>query len=123
MFFNHLSNRTIRNLFSPLLYLLLFSCGQEQPQLDKLSKDAVILAFGDSLTYGTGAKPAESFPVILEKLSNRKVINAGIPGELSSSGLDRFPEVLDKQQPELVILCHGGNDILRKKILRKPKTI
>ena len=117
MFFNHLSNRTIRNLFPPLLYLFLLSCGQEQPQFNTLSRDAVIVAFGDSLTYGTGAKPAESFPVILEQLSNRKVINAGIPGELSGSGLDRFPEVLDKHQPELVILCHGGNDILRKKNL------
>ena len=121
MFFNYLSKRTIRNFFFPLLYLLLFSCGEKQPQLEKLSKDAAIVAFGDSLTYGTGAKPAESYPVILAQLSNRKIINAGISGELSGAGLERFPEVLDKHKPELIILCHGGNDILRKKNLTETK--
>jgi lysophospholipase L1-like esterase len=47
-------------------------------------------------------------------MTGRKVINAGLPGELSSSGLQRLPELLEREHPALLILCHGGNDLLRQ---------
>lgn len=79
-----------------------------------LSKDAVILAYGDSLTYGKGA-PSQSYPIQLQKLLDIEVINAGQSGEPSSSGLRRLPTFLKQYKPDLVILCHGGNDLLQKK--------
>lgn len=96
------------------LLLFLSGCG-DTPQLPRLSKDAVILAFGDSLTHGNGAAEQESYPAILEKLSGRRVVNAGVSGEISEDGLKRLPGLLEKYHPQLVIICHGGNDILRKK--------
>ncbi len=96
------------------LFIFLSACGTPEPTFEKLSKDAVILAFGDSLTYGTGASAGMSYPEILSSLSFRKVINAGIPGEISSAGLKRLPALLDEHQPELLILIHGGNDMIRK---------
>ncbi len=91
----------------------------EQPKLQPLGSDATILAFGDSLTYGTGSSRDKAYPAILQQLIQRKVINAGVPGETSQQGLRRLPTLLKKHQPALIIICHGGNDILRKLDLAK----
>lgn len=78
-----------------------------------LKDDAVIVAFGDSLTSGFGASAQLSYPSHLERKTGLIVINAGVNGETSSEGIHRLPLFLE-HKPDLVILCHGGNDILQK---------
>ena len=102
-----------------LLVFWLAGCGNSGPQFDSIPVDGSILAFGDSLTYGTGVKKHESYPSVLQELTGRTVINAGVPGELTANGLQRLPGLLDQHQPDLLILVHGGNDMLRKKNLAK----
>lgn len=102
-------------VFSKLLIVtaLLYGCSA-QPSLRPLSANAVVLAYGDSLTYGTGTAQQYSYPAVLQTLSGHTVINGGVSGEVTADGLKRLPELLDEHLPELLILCHGGNDLLKK---------
>lgn len=103
------------------LSLILTSCGNSR-LLTPLNDQQTILAFGDSLTYGYGAQPQQSYPAKLSELLNLEVINEGVNGETSEKGLIRLAALLDRYQPQLLILCHGANDMLKKQNLDTMKS-
>jgi len=84
-----------------------------RPLIRDISEGSVVVAFGDSITYGTGADRDSSYPAVLSDLLEITVINEGVPGEEILQGLQRLKRVLDTYSPQLLILCAGGNDILR----------
>ena len=94
--------------------IALAGCGDKTPRLPRLAATDVIVAFGDSLTFGTGAAEHESYPAVLASLIGRDVVRSGVPGEVTAQGLGRLPEVIEEHKPRLVIVCLGGNDMLRK---------
>jgi acyl-CoA thioesterase-1 len=104
----------MRRLVAVLLFAAVMSgCGDKVPRLSPVGPNDVIVAFGDSLTYGTGATESESYPAVLAQLIERKVVRAGVPGEVTEQGLARLQEVIEEHRPALMIVCLGGNDMLR----------
>ena len=104
---------SVFRLFLVLVIAVAAGCG-DKPKLSRLPGDAVLLAFGDSLTFGTGAAENESYPAQLEKRIGRRVVRAGVPGEVTAQALARLPATLDEHAPRLLLLCIGGNDFLRR---------
>ena len=98
-----------------LIFLLLTISGCAK-KVDEvvINQNSTVIAFGDSLTTGFGVPPEHSYPSVLQEHLGVTVINEGVSGEVSSKGLARLDSVLRGNFPDLVILCHGGNDILRK---------
>jgi len=107
-------NRNIFIIIMLFFFSLLFAGCDAGPKIAPLDQDSVILAFGDSLTRGTGAAKEQSYPAALGHMLGHNIINLGIPGEVTSRGLERLRAVLDEYNPSLVLLCHGGNDFLRR---------
>ncbi|WNC71103.1 GDSL-type esterase/lipase family protein [Thalassotalea psychrophila] len=114
-----MNNTIVKMLIPSALLLLLISCSEAK--LSRLSYDAKILAFGDSLTAGKGVQQQFSYPNILSNLSNLDVINAGVSGELTSAGLQRLPKILAENSVDIMILLEGGNDIIQNKNLATTK--
>ena len=105
---------TRRTFLTYASVLLLAACGSKSGKKQtKIAADSTILALGDSLTYGYGASPAESYPAQLQKLTGWDIINGGISGDTSAQALSRLPALLQRK-PKLVIISIGGNDFLRK---------
>lgn len=79
---------------------------------------STILILGDSLSAGYGLKSNESWVDLLDaKLkkdyANYRVVNASVAGASTADGLSTLPKMLEKYQPQIVIVALGSNDGLR----------
>lgn len=92
----------------------LTACGKKTAKHAALPRGSAVLALGDSLTYGYGASPAESYPARLAAISGWNIANGGVSGDTSAQALVRLPQLLREHTPRLVIISIGGNDFLRR---------
>lgn len=79
---------------------------------------ATVLVMGDSISAAFGLETQQGWVALLSnKLTTKstefKVVNASVSGETTAGGLARFPDLLRKHQPQIVIIELGGNDGLR----------
>ncbi|HRY30639.1 MAG TPA: GDSL-type esterase/lipase family protein, partial [Elusimicrobiota bacterium] len=77
--------------------------------------DHKILCLGDSFTFGVGARLGQDYPHQLQDiLSSRghrvNVINQGIPNQRSGNVARTAPRLLDRYEPDIVLLLIGFND-------------
>jgi acyl-CoA thioesterase-1 len=73
-----------------------------------------IIAFGDSLTAGVGAGAGEDYPSQLSKLCGCEVLNRGVAGETTADAMKRLDSDVLRQDPKIVIVLLGGNDMLQR---------
>lgn len=73
-----------------------------------------IIAFGDSLTAGTGASDGHDYPAVLSQLIGVPVLNRGVPGDTTEAALARLENDVLGADPKIVIVCLGGNDSLQR---------
>jgi acyl-CoA thioesterase-1 len=86
--------------------------------LGAVAEEATIIILGDSLSAAYGMELNESWPSLLQQRLDQnghpyRVFNSSITGETTQGGLTRLPGLLQKHDPEIVIVELGGNDGLR----------
>lgn len=72
-----------------------------------------IVAFGDSLVFGTGATEGKNFVSLLSGMIGKPIENLGVPGDTTEMGLAHIDAVIRKH-PSVVLLLLGGNDSLHR---------
>ena len=77
------------------------------------SRGSNVIAFGDSLTAGYGAKAGEDYPSRVSAATGITVINAGISGDTTENALARLDKDVLSRDPRIVIAGLGGNDYLQ----------
>jgi acyl-CoA thioesterase I len=78
-----------------------------------------IIAFGDSLTAGFGAGKGEDYPARLSALTGQTIINKGENAETTEQALNRLERDVIRNDPKIVIVLLGGNDLLQRQSLNQ----
>lgn len=102
-------------IFIILVFAVLLAACKETPKYQTAPPGTVVLAFGDSVTHGTGAGQGEDYPTRLAQRSGWNVVNAGIPGDTAAAAKSRIEALLQETNPAMVIVELGGNDFLRRR--------
>ncbi|NRA46135.1 MAG: arylesterase [Oligoflexales bacterium] len=109
-----------------IAFLTLFTSNNLQAKEASQEETSKIIFLGDSITAGYGVAKSRAYPALLaaklkeEKLNSYKVINGGISGSTTASGLSRLKWQL-KGKPRFIIIALGANDGLRGTQVDKTK--
>lgn len=96
--------------------MLLLAAGTAIPTAQ--TQAGTILVLGDSISAAYGMDLERGWVALLqqqlsEQQSGWRVVNASISGDTSAGGLQRLPALIERHEPDIVIVELGGNDGLR----------
>lgn len=106
------NRRTLLQSLIVLPIAFAIGCG-DTPKYTAMPSGTKVVALGDSLTFGYGADKSQSYPVILAQKTGWNIINMGVNGDTTKDVLNRMDSVIS-ENPKLVLLGIGGNDVLRR---------
>lgn len=109
---NRLSYKPLFQALMLTVTVTITGCRNE-PTRQYLPAESKVVALGDSLTYGYGASPETAYPAVLAEMTQWRIVNEGVNGNTSADVLARTDQVIS-QDPDLVLLGVGGNDVLRR---------
>lgn len=81
-------------------------------------EERIVIFFGDNITAGYGLKSLnEAYPALIEQTLHEQgynvtIINSGVVGDTTTSGVRRAPFIA-LQKPDVIVLALGSNDALR----------
>jgi lysophospholipase L1-like esterase len=87
------------------------ACEKKSPTAP--SSAPVVVAFGDSITFGIGTTGNGDYVAVLSNRTGVPIVNAGWPGDTTASALARIDSAVLARNPDIVIVLLGGNDLLR----------
>jgi lysophospholipase L1-like esterase len=96
------------------LALLAGGCRRSWTITNAYPSGANVIAFGDSLTEGYRVDPGQGWPEQLAAIVDRPILNRGVSGNTTGDALARLERDVLAQDPRVVLVCLGGNDMLRR---------
>ncbi len=96
--------KTVSWLLVISFIICLCGCAANRPLLD----GATLVTFGASNTA------LSQWPSEVAKALNMNLVNAGIGGNTTAHGIDRFERDVASADPDFVTICFGTNDFYRK---------
>ena len=105
-------------LLTALILVFITTCDNGTSSNDPVPEhNPVLVCFGNSLTEGYGAAvrdevdTTQSYPAFLQEKLSIPIINAGISGDTTITGLARIHEDVLIHDPQMVIIELGANDV------------
>lgn len=79
----------------------------------------VVVMLGDSLTAGYQLAPTQALPAAVDRLLDAhgvpaNVINAGVSGDTTADGLNRYDFSVAAAKPDILVIALGANDYLNQ---------
>jgi lysophospholipase L1-like esterase len=90
------------------------ACGPRWAITNDPPSGSNVIAFGDSLTEGYRLDPGLGWPERLSAIVGRPIVNRGVSGDTTGDALARLEADVLAHDPRVVLVCLGGNDMLRQ---------
>lgn len=116
--FYHLLRTRLHRLIIGLAAAFSMLSAISAPALAETMAAKRIIVFGDSLSAGYGLAAGDALPAQLEKRLRAAgldvvVVNAGVSGDTTATGVDRLDYALGAEKFDIAIIELGANDMLR----------